>query len=65
MLEAIVIIVYLAFCILVALCGCQRRIGFTGTFLLSLFFTPIVVLIFLLLTAPSQRADRARNAQSN
>jgi hypothetical protein len=39
--------------------------GFTGTFLLSLLFTPVVVLIVLLLTGRSHRAERQRRLQSD
>ncbi len=35
---------YLIFSVLVGLCGSQRRMGFTGTFLLSLVITPILAL---------------------
>lgn len=48
--------VYLVFCVLVGLCGSQRRMGFTGTFLLSLVVTPVIALIVLLITGPSRRA---------
>ena len=51
------IIAYIVFCILVGLCGSQRRMGFTGTFILSLLITPLIVLIVLLLTGPSQRVE--------
>jgi len=61
MAEAIAIIVYVLFCILVGICGSQRRMGFTGTFILSFFVTPLVVLIILLLTGPSQRAERRQS----
>lgn len=47
---------YVVFSILVGLCGSQRRMGFTGTFLLSLVITPIIALIVLLITGPSRRA---------
>jgi FtsH-binding integral membrane protein len=57
MAEAIAIIVYVLFCILVGICGSQRRMGFTGTFILSFFLTPLVILIILLLTGTSQRAE--------
>lgn len=63
MAEAIAIIVYVLFCILVGICGSQRRMGFLGTFILSVFLTPLVILIILLLTGPSQRAER-RQSQS-
>jgi hypothetical protein len=58
--------VYLVFCILVGLCGSQRRMGFTGTFLLSLVISPIIALIVLLITGPSRRAaelDRQPRSQ--
>jgi len=47
---------YLVFSILVGLCGSGRRMGFTGTFLLSLLITPVIALILLLITGPSRRA---------
>jgi len=49
------LILYIAFCVLVGLCGTHRRMGFIGTFIISLFLTPVVVLIILLLTGPSRR----------
>lgn len=48
-------IVYIVFCVLAGLCGSQRRMGFFGTFLISLAVTPVVVLVVLLLTGPSHR----------
>jgi hypothetical protein len=47
---------YFVFCILVAICGSQRRMGFLGSFFLSMFFTPVLALIVLLITGPSRRA---------
>ena len=55
--------VYLVFCILVGLSGSQRRMGFTGTFLLSIFITPLIALLVLLITGPSRRAEMARRAE--
>ena len=46
------------------LCGSHRRMGFFGTFLLSLVLTPVLVLLLLILTGPS-RAERDRSPQSN
>jgi hypothetical protein len=54
MVEAIA---FIAFCALVGLCGSQRRMGFIGTFLLSLVVTPVVVLAVLLFTGPSRRVE--------
>ena len=59
-----VLAAYLVFCILVGLCGSQRRMGFTGTFFLSLFVTPLVALIVLLITGPSRRVELERRSQS-
>jgi hypothetical protein len=55
---------YLTFSVLVGLCGSQRRMGFTGTFLLSLVITPVVALVVLLITGPSRRAEVNRRKRS-
>ena len=54
------VFLYVVFCILVGICGSQRRMGFTGTFIFSLLVTPVVVLIVLLMTGPSQRLERLK-----
>jgi hypothetical protein len=46
---------YIIFCLLTGLCGINRRMGFLGTFLISLIVTPVPVLVVLLLTGSSQR----------
>ena len=53
------VLVYLVFCLLTGLCGSQRRVGFLGTFVISLFITPVVMLIVLLLTGPSRESSGA------
>jgi hypothetical protein len=55
---------YLIFSILVGLCGSQRRLGFTGTFLLSLIITPILALVIILITGPSRRVKMERRQRS-
>jgi hypothetical protein len=65
MTHSIAIILYVVFCILVGICGSQRRMGFIGTFLVSLFFTPVIVLIVLLLTGPSPRIAWHRRRPSD
>ena len=57
MTLAVIVIIYVVFCILTGFCGSQRRMGFFGTFMLSLFITPIAMLILLKLTAPSERVE--------
>jgi hypothetical protein len=53
MTHAVIVIIYIVFCLLTALCGTQRRLGFFGTFIVSLLITPVVMLLVLILTAPS------------
>jgi hypothetical protein len=57
--------VYLVFSVLVGLCGSRRRMGFTGTFLLSLVVTPLIALVLLLITGPSRRAELDRRSRSS
>ena len=52
MTQSIAIILYLLFCVLAGICGSYRRMGFFGTFLISLVITPIVMLLVLIVTAP-------------
>jgi hypothetical protein len=59
------LILYVVFAVLVGICGSQRRMGFIGTFIVSLVFTPVVVLIVLLLTGPSARIAWHRRPQSD
>jgi hypothetical protein len=56
-------ILYIVFCLLVGICGSQRRMGFTGTFIFSLLVTPVIVLIVLLMTGPAQRLARMKRPQ--
>jgi len=63
-LPLALLVAYLVFCILVGLCGSQRRMGFTGTFLLSLFVTPVIALIVLLITGPSRRVEMERRPRN-
>lgn len=58
------IIIYLVFCFLTALCGSQRRLGFLGTFIISILITPVLMLIILLLTGPSRGIEWHRPPRS-
>ena len=62
-LPIAVVAAYIVFAVLVGLCGTQRRMGFTGTFLISLVITPVIMLLLLLITGPSRRAEMARRAE--
>ena len=59
-LPIAVLAAYIVFAVLVGLCGTQRRMGFTGTFLISLVITPVIMLLLLLITGPSRRAELKR-----
>jgi len=65
MTQSIVIVLYVVFCLLAGICGRYRRMGFFGTFLLSLVLTPVVMLLLLILTAPSTSVERDQRPQSN
>jgi len=47
--------IYLLLCLMVAYRGRRTELGYMGTFLLSVFLTPILVFIGLLLLTPSPR----------
>jgi uncharacterized membrane protein len=65
MTQSIAIVLYVVFCLLAGICGSYRRMGFFGTFLLSLVITPVVMLLVLILTAPLQSVERDQRPQSN
>lgn len=44
------VLVYLGLCLVVGFTGRHRRPGFLGYFLLSIVLTPIIMLLFLLIT---------------
>jgi len=53
------IIAFLAGCLLAAICGRKRRIGFWGFFFCSIVFTPIISLLFLFFATPQKARARA------
>ena len=63
-LMAIAVVLYVIFCLLAGLAGSQRRMGFFGTFLLSLVITPLLVLLLLIFTRAS-RGERDSSPQSS
>jgi hypothetical protein len=63
MTQSIAIILYVLFCVLAGICGTYRRLGFFGTFLISLVITPIVMLLVLIVTAPVSSPERDRRPQ--
>jgi hypothetical protein len=65
MLFTIGVIIYLVFCLLTGLAGSQRRIGFFGTFLISLFITPPIMLLLLIMTGPSRRVEWHRRSSGD
>jgi len=53
-LEAIV---YIILCIPTGFRGANRRVGFLGTFVPALAFTPLLVLLLLFFTGSSRRVE--------
>lgn len=48
----LLILLYILLCCVVGALGMQRRLGFTGFFIISLVLTPPVTLLMLLITKP-------------
>ena len=53
--RLVVILIYLFFCWLVAYGGKHTRLGFYGVLIVSIFLTPLVVAIFIVLFQPRRR----------
>ncbi len=53
----VVVLAYIIVCMLTGFCGTHRRMGFWGTFFLSLIVTPLIVLPVLFITGPSRRVE--------
>jgi hypothetical protein len=48
-------VLYVVVCLLAAYFGRATRLGYWGTFVVSLIFTPFLVVLFLLLFAPGRQ----------
>jgi len=55
MLTYLVPVLYLVVCLLVAYFGRNTRVGYWGTFLLSLALTPFITIIAIIVLGPSKR----------
>lgn len=53
--RLVVILIYLLFCWLVAYSGKYTRLGFYGVLIVSIFITPLVAAIFIVLFQPRKR----------
>ena len=65
MAISIAVALYVIFAILVGICGSRRRMGFVGTFILSLLLTPILMLVVLMITGPAATAGVKRRARAD
>ena len=57
----ILVILYVAFSVYVGVLGRDRIIGFSGTFLLSLMISPVVMALVVLLTSPKDSQGSAKS----
>ena len=57
MLIAALVVAYILLCFLAACIGRYRRMGFYGTFIVSLLITPLVMLLLLTLFGPSRSVE--------
>jgi hypothetical protein len=61
---AAAVLAYILVCLLTGFTGTHRRMGFWGTFFLTIFITPLVMLPVLFITGPSRRVEwRRRNVE--
>ena len=61
MLTFILLLIYLFFCFLVAYAGRDALIGFFGIFAVSIFFTPLVAAILVVLFGPAHKGKERIN----
>ncbi|MFL6799209.1 MAG: hypothetical protein ACJ8F3_17550 [Xanthobacteraceae bacterium] len=57
MLLITLLILYLLCCWITGYVGRFRRMGMLGTFLLSILITPLLMLLLLVMTGPSQGVE--------
>jgi hypothetical protein len=57
--------IYLLLCLIVGFRGRHTAIGYLGAFLLSLFLTPVVVFVMLMLLTVPPKVTAARLRQKN
>lgn len=57
-MNIILIITYIVFCLLVAIAGRKTRIGFFGILACSIFMTPLVVAILVVLFQPKSKPKK-------
>ena len=62
-MQFIIVIIYLAHCAAVGMVGKDTRVGFWGIGLLSVFFTPLLVLLVLVIVMALKRPEE--QAQSD
>ncbi len=53
-------LIYFGCCLILALCGINRRMGFWGLFFFSLIFSPIMGLIILLVSAKKRSKKKIK-----
>jgi hypothetical protein len=57
-MEVLLSLLYVALCLIVAILGRHTRIGYWGTFLVSMLATPFLVFVFLFFFSPRAPVPR-------
>jgi len=55
MMIYLFVAIYVALCMLVAIVGTGARLGFWGTFFVSVLLTPVLTIFFLIIFTPKTR----------
>jgi uncharacterized membrane protein len=59
-MNIILIITYVLFCLLVAFAGRKARIGFVGVLIFSIFMTPLLVAILIMLFGSGKKKKKKK-----
>jgi hypothetical protein len=63
MLATIAAISYVILCLIIGLFGRNRRMGYFGTFMLSMLITPLIMMVVLAMTGPSAGVEWRQRPQ--
>ncbi len=58
MIGSIILLIYLIFCVLVAYAGRQVAIGFWGVLVMSIFLTPLLTAILIVILRPRSKKKK-------
>lgn len=61
LMVVIIFLIWIPLCFAVASMGSDKKIGWTSSFLISLFFSPIIGLLFVIASSPKPKSKRSNS----